>query len=150
MANQYVDPKKRYEDEHSTGVLFLSMGSLGTLAVVLCFLDILKFPLNNFQLFILLAMFFVFIFVGIWSYKKAAALAKTMDSEEQRLTQMKQWISENKENFCSEPKEELSGTELYFYREQEIRQAISGKYPDTEDALLELLVEETYQSLFEK
>lgn len=149
MSQQYADPKKRYEDEHSTGVLFLSLGSLGVLAVILCFLGILKFPLNNFQLLILLAMFLAFAFLGIWSFKKAAKLAKTMDAEEDHLAEMRQWILENEGSFCTEMAEDMPESELYFEREQKIRQAISAQYPDTEDALLDLLTEETYQSLFE-
>ena len=54
MAKQYIEPQKRYEDHKSTGVLFLVIGAFGTMITVLCWLDILRFPLNGFQLGILL------------------------------------------------------------------------------------------------
>ena len=149
MSKQYEDPQKRYEDERSTGILFLSMGSIGILAVILCFLDIFKLPLNNFQLFILLAMFLVFACVGICSFRNASRLAENIPAEENHIEEMRKWILENRDSFCGENPEELTGTELYFQHEEEIRRAISEKYPETDDALMDVLVEETYHALFE-
>ena len=81
MAKQYIEPQKRYEDHKSTGILFLAIGAAGTLITVLCWMDILKFPLNGFQLGILLAMFVAFMGFGLWSFKRASEVFKTIDSE---------------------------------------------------------------------
>lgn len=149
MSKQYVEPQKRYEDERSSGILFLALGGIGILAVILCFAGIFKLPLNDFQLLILLAMFLFFIGAGIWSLRNASMLAKNISTEENQLEEMWKWIAENSDSFCRENTEELIGTELYFQREQEIRQAISEKFPETDEGLMDLLVEETYHSLFE-
>ena len=47
MAKQYIEPQKRYEDHKSTGILFLALGTVGTIATILCWVDVLKFPLKK-------------------------------------------------------------------------------------------------------
>lgn len=150
MSKQYIEPQKRYEDHRSTGILFLSLGAAGTAATVLCWMDILKFPLNSFQLGILLAMFVAFIGFGIWSLKRASEVAKTISSENNHIADIRKWITDNRESFCVEETAGLSGSEIYFQREQEIHDAISKHFPDIEENLLDILVEETYQALFEQ
>lgn len=150
MAKQYIEPQKRYEDHKSTGILFLAIGAAGTLITVLCWMDILKFPLNGFQLGILLAMFVAFMGFGLWSFKRASEVFKTIDSENDHLADMRKWIEENRETFCVSDTAGLSGSELYFQREIDIRDAIEAQFPDLEESLLEIFVEETYQALFEQ
>lgn len=150
MAKQYIEPQKRYEDHRSTGFLFLVIGIIGTLATLFCWMGILSFPLNNFQLLILLAMFVAFIGFGIWSLGKASEVAKTIDSENDHVADMRKWIAENRETFCVSDTAGLSGSEIYFQREQDIHDAILNQFPDIEESLLDILVEETYQALFEQ
>jgi len=149
MAKQYIEPQKRYEDHRSTGFLFLSLGLIGAAATILCWLDIIKIPLNTFQLTVLLAMFASAIIFGIWSFKKASKVAATITSENAHVADMRKWIAEHCKDFCSENAENLADNEIYFQWEQEIRDAISEKFPDIEESLLDTLVEETYQKLFE-
>ena len=150
MATQYIDPQKRYEDHHSTGVLFLLLGIIGISATLLCFFDILSIPLNTFQLAILLMMFIAFIGFGIWSLIHAAKLAKTISSEHNEVAMMRQWIKENRETFCATDTAELSESEIYFQREQDIHDAILNQFPEIDESLLDIFVEETYQVLFEE
>ena len=150
MAKQYIEPQKRYEDHKSTGVLFLVIGAFGTMITVLCWLDILRFPLNGFQLGILLAMFISFIGFGIWSLKRASEVFQTIDSENNHVAGMKKWIEENRESFCVSDTAGLSGSEIYFQREQDIHDAILVQYPEIAESLLDIFVEETYQALFEQ
>ncbi len=149
MAKQYIEPQKRYEDHRSTGFLFLSLGLIGAAATVLCWLGILNIPLNTFQLVVLLAMFASAIIFGVWSFKKASEVAATIISENAHVADMRKWVAEHCKDFCSENTENLAGNEIYFQREQEIRDAIYEKFPDIEESLLDILVEETYQKLFE-
>ena len=150
MAKEYIEPQKRYEDHKSTGYVFLIMGIIGLVVTVLCWLDILSFPLNKFQLGILFAMFLAFTGFGIWSFKKASEIALTMTSENNQVADMRKWIEENREEFCVSDTAGLSGSEIYFQREQDIHDAIADQFPEIEESLLELLVEETYQALFEQ
>lgn len=149
MAKQYIEPQKRYEDHKSTGYLFLSMGAVGTLITILCWTGVLKFPLNAFQLSILLAMFVAFMGFGIWSFKKASEVLKTVDTENDHVANMRKWIEENRESFCVSDISDLPENEIYFQREQDIYNAISTQFPDLEESLLDIFVEETYQALFE-
>ena len=149
MAKQYIEPQKRYEDHKSTGYLFLSMGAVGTLITILCWTGVLKFPLNAFQLSILLAMFVAFMGFGIWSFKKASEVLKTVDTENDHVANMRTWIEENRESFCVSDISDLPENEIYFQREQDIYNAISTQFPDLEESLLDIFVEETYQALFE-
>lgn len=150
MAKQYIEPQKRYEDHKSTGVLFLVIGAIGTVATVLCWMDILKFPLNSFQLLILLAMFAAFVGFGIWSLKRAYEVAKTITSENDHIADMRKWIADNRDTFCVSDTAGLSDSEIYFQREQDIHDAIVNQFPDIEESLLDIFVEEAYQALFEQ
>lgn len=150
MAKQYIEPQKRYEDHKSTGILFLAIGAAGAAATVLCWIDIIKFPLNGFQLGIMLAMFVSFIGFGIWSLKRASEVLKTVDAENDHVANMRKWIEENKESFCVSDTAGLSGSEIYFQREQDIHDAILNQFPDIDESLLDIFVEETYQTLFEQ
>jgi len=150
MAKQYIEPQKRYEDHKSTGILFLAIGAIGAIVTILCWVDILKFPLNGFQLGIMLAMFIAFIGFGIWSLKRASEVLKTVDAENDHVANMRKWIETNKETFCVSDTAGLSGSEIYFQREQDIHDAILNQFPDIEESLLDIFVEETYQELFEQ
>ena len=149
MAKQYIEPQKRYEDHKSTGYLFLSIGAAGAVITLLCWAGVLKFPLNAFQLSIMLAMFVAFMGFGIWSLKRASEVLKTIDAENDHVANMRKWIAENRESFCVSDTEGLSESELYFQRETDIHDAIVAQYPDLEESLLDIFVEETYQALFE-
>lgn len=150
MAKEYIAPEKRYEDQKSTGIVFLALGIVGILLTVLCWMDVLKLPLNDFQLLIMLAAFIASAFIGIWSFKRASEIAKTITSENNLVANMRQWISENRENFCVSDTAGLSGNEIYFQRELDIRNAITAQFPEIDESLLEIFVEETYQTLFEQ
>ena len=150
MAKQYIEPQKRYEDHKSTGILFLAIGAVGAAVTVLCWIDVIKFPLNGFQLGIMLAMFIAFIGFGIWSLKRASEVLKTVDAENDHVANMRKWIEENKDTFCVSDTAGLSGSEIYFQREQDIHDAILHQFPDIDESLLDIFVEETYQTLFEQ
>ena len=150
MAKQYIEPQKRYEDHKSTGILFLVIGFIGTVITVLCWMRIIKFPLNSFQLLILLAMFVAFMGFGAFSLKRASEVFQTIESENNQVADMRKWIEENRENFCVSDTAGLSGSEIYFQREQDIHDAILVQYPEIEESLLDIFVEETYQALFEQ
>ena len=150
MAKQYIEPQKRYEDHKSTGILFLVIGFIGTIITVLCWMRIIKFPLNSFQLLILLAMFVAFMGFGAFSLKRASEVFQTIESENNQVANMRKWIEENRENFCISDTAGLSGSEIYFQREQDIHDAILVQYPEIEESLLDIFVEETYQALFEQ
>ena len=150
MAKQYIEPQKRYEDHKSTGILFLVIGLIGTIITVLCWMRIIKFPLNSFQLLILLAMFVAFMGFGAFSLKRASEVFQTIESENNQVANMRKWIEENRENFCVSDTAGLSGSEIYFQREQDIHDAILVQYPEIEESLLDIFVEETYQALFEQ
>ena len=150
MAKQYIEPQKRYEDHKSTGILFLVIGTIGTIATLLCWIGIIKLPLYGFQLGIILAMFLAFIGFGFWSMKRASEVFKTIDSENDHIADMRKWIEENRDSFCVSDITDLADNELYFQREQDIHDAISNQFPDLEESLLDIFVEETYQALFEQ
>lgn len=117
--------------------------------MILSMMGFLPIPLGGFQKMILLWMFVLCISFGIGSLIYASKIAKNMDSENQQVSDMRQWIADNREHFCVSDTSGLVSNELYFQREQEIRSAITAQYPEIEEGLLDLLVEETYQALFE-
>ena len=149
MAKQYIEPQKRYEDHNSTGVVFLTIGLIGTVLTLLCCFGVIKLPLYGFQLGIILAMFVAFAGFGLWSFKRASEVKETISSENDHVEDMRKWIAENRDTFCVSDTTDLTGNELYFQREQDIHDAIAAQFPDLEESLLDIFVEETYQALFE-
>ena len=149
MAKQYIEPQKRYEEHKSTGVLFVTIGLIGTVVTLLCWLGVIKLPLYGFQFGIILAMFVAFAGFGLWSFKRASEVKATISSENDHVASMRKWIAENRNTFCVSDTSDLSGSELYFQREQDIHDAISAQFPELEESLLDIFVEETYQALFE-
>ncbi len=147
MSKQYIEPEKRYENERSTGIMFSLFGAIGVSFMVLCRLKIISFPLSLFQIAVLSFVFLAFFFLGILSLKKASKLAETIDAENAEVAAIRSWILNNQHSFCSESEE--TDTDLFFQREQEIREHILAQYPDLSEELLELLTEETYNHLFE-
>ena len=150
MAKQYIDPQKRYDDHKSTGYLFLVIGVIGAFFTLLCWLGVFKLPLYGFQLGIIMAMFVAFICFGFWSLKRAAEVKTTISSEIDHIANMRKWIEENRDNFCASDTAGLSGSELYFQREIDIHDAIIAQFPDLDESLLDIFVEETYHALFEQ
>lgn len=150
MAKEYIEPEKRYEDQRSTGVVFTAMGIVGVIGTILCFIDVLKFPLNNFQLLILFVAFVCSIVLGIWSFKRASEIKANILTENDYVATIRAWIKQNRDGFCTSDTAGMSGSEIYFQREQDIRVSIENQFPDIEEELLDLLVEETYQFLFEE
>lgn len=148
MSKEYITPEQRYENEHSTGVIFTLMGLLGVIIVSLTYFDILPIPLSFFQIFVLFLIFFGFFLIGIVSFQKAKGIAATMKEENDQIASIRKWIADHCDSFCSDP-EGIVGQDLYFQREEEIREQISCQYPELSEELLDLLVEETYQILFE-
>lgn len=149
MAKQYIKPEQRYEDHHSTGILFLGMGIVGVIVMILSMMGILPIPFGDFQKIVLLGMFGACACFGIGSLIYASKIAKNIDSENQQVSDIRQWIAENREHFCVSDTSGLASNELYFQREMEIRNSIIKQFPEIEEGLLDLLVEETYQALFE-
>ena len=149
MAKQYIEPQKRYEDHKSTGIMFVIIGLIGTIATLLCWTGVIKLPLYGFQFGIILAMFVAFVGFGFWSLKRATQVKATISSENDHMASMRKWIEENRNSFCVSDITDLPDNEVYFQREQDIHDAISNQFPDLEESLLDIFVEETYQALFE-
>lgn len=149
MAKQYIEPQKRYEDHKSTGIMFVIIGLIGTIATLLCWTGVIKLPLYGFQFGIILAMFVAFVGFGFWSLKRATQVKATISSENDHMASMRKWIEENRDSFCVTDTSELPANEVYFQREQDIYDAISKQFPELEESLLDIFVEETYQALFE-
>lgn len=150
MAKEYIEPEKRYEDHRSSGVVFTALGIVGVIVSILSFFNILKFPLSRFQILILLTAFVCSIVLGVCSFKRASQIKATILTENDYVASIRSWIEQNRDGFCTSDTAGMSGSEIYFQREYDIREAISNQFPDMEEELLDLLVEETYQFLFEQ
>ena len=82
--------------------------------------------------------------------RRAAEVFQTIETENNLVADMRKWIEETRETFCVSDTAGLSGSELYFQREQDIHDAIMNQFPDIDESLLDIFVEETYQALFEQ
>ncbi|MDD6571580.1 MAG: hypothetical protein PUF12_04225 [Thermoflexaceae bacterium] len=151
----YVSKKEKYKDYVSTGYTFLIVGIAGLIIVTLNLLDIIRlFHVSGASsiLFygVMYAMFVIFVFVSINSFKNSRCLKQEAETENNFLEELNRYLKTavTKESFA-ETESIHSEEELYFNRTEIIRHIIVEKYPEIDNSLLEQTIDETYDRLFQ-
>lgn len=151
----YVSKKEKYKDYVSTGYTFLIVGIAGLIIVTLNLLDIIRlFHVSGASsiLFygVMYAMFVIFVFVSINSFKNSRCLKQEAETENNFLEELNRYLKTavTKESFA-ETESIQSEEELYFNRTEIIRHIIVEKYPEIDNSLLEQTIDETYDRLFQ-
>ena len=151
----YVSKKEKYKDYVSTGYTFLIVGIAGLIIVTLNLLDIIRlFHVSGASsiLFysVMYAMFVIFVFVSINSFKNSRCLKQEAETENNFLEELNRYLKTavTKESFA-ETESIQSEEELYFNRTEIIRHIIVEQYPEIDNSLLEQTIDETYDRLFQ-
>lgn len=143
-AKAYKSPEERYKDMYSSAWTFLLIGVAGLLFMVLSILGIVNLPLHNFALFVMAALFLVFIVVSIVSFQSAGKLKNVISSENQFMQEVLDWyhntgaVHPSLTALDPDQPEEL----LYFQKSEIIRNLILERFPQIEQPLLDKLTDD--------
>lgn len=140
----YRKPEERYQDMHSSAWTFLMVGAAGLVVMVLCWLDIIRLPFNNFVLFIMTALFVIFVGIGVVSYQSARKLKSGIAGENAFVEEVTAWYHATG---CHSPV--FSGLDenqpeelLYFQKSGMIRSILEEQFPGIDPSLLEKLTDD--------
>lgn len=155
-VRNFISKKEKYKDYQSTGIMFIVVAVIGIAVITLNLLGIISvFRTGGASavLFycVMYAMFIIFAFVGMNSFKNAAGIKAASVNEENFLQELNSYIDTNinASVFDSVDTDGISQEELYFRRTELIRTMLSEKYPDIDPGLLEQTIDETYDKIFQ-
>lgn len=155
-VRNFVSKKEKYKDYQSTGVMFFVVAVIGLAVITLNLLGVITvFRTSGASsvLFycVMYAMFIIFLFVGINSFKNAARIKEASVNEETFLQELNAFVEENvtASAFDSVDTDGISQEELYFRRTELIRTIICEKYPDIDAGLLEQTIDQAYDRIFQ-
>ncbi len=149
-SKRYVRRKSKYQDTKDSAAALLTAGSIGLLLLLLSFLDIIPFPLDNMPLaFCVIAVLSLFfIGLGIYSFFKSRTLKKEAAQEEEVTEILKKWMRENIKPDLVPASSADTEADLYFERCREMKELICEAFGELEDGYLDCIIDELYSELF--
>ena len=140
----YVKKADQYKDMHSSGIIFLIFGILGTVYLILCKTGILPIGYNVTVFWVLCVHFLAFIIGGSLYLIKAGQIKKQIPEEELLTKQLKEWldtkVTEDKIAEWSDKSASFEENELRIT--MQVRKILLGVYPDLMDNYLEMIADE--------
>ena len=140
----YKRPEERYQDMHSSAWTFVLVGAAGLMVMILCWAGIIKLPFNNFVLFIMTALFVIFLGIGVVSFQSARKIKSGIASENAFVEEVITWY---RATGCHAPA--FSGLDknqpeelLYFQKSEIIRTVLKEQFPEINLSLLEKLTDD--------
>ena len=96
------------------------------------------------------AVFVLFLILGIVSLRKAKALAAKIKDEADIEKEILEYISEKLDLSAADTglSENASDEERYLVRTEYIQDMVKEKYPETDEAFIEHIVEKAYDDIF--
>lgn len=153
----YQNSAAKAEDNRSSGYMLLFVGIVGFVAVLLIFLGVIPLYQSGSTTRYLVcgvmgAMFVLFIVFGVVSMRNSRILLVKAKSEDSLLGELTKWCEGNLTAGMVDEALFEDGTgeeQKYFLRTDRIKQIISNKFMNLDEAFLEHFVDEYYQRLFE-
>ena len=153
----YQNSAAKAEDNRSSGYMLLFVGIVGFVAVLLIFLGVIPLYQSGRTTRYLVcgvmgAMFVLFIVFGVVSMRNSRILLVKAKSEDSLLGELTKWCEGNLTAGMVDEALFEDGTgeeQKYFLRTDRIKQIISNKFMNLDEAFLEHFVDEYYQRLFE-
>ena len=153
----YQNSAAKAEDNRSSGYMLLFVGIVGFVAVLLIFIGVNPLYQSGSTTRYLVcgvmgAMFVLFIVFGVVSMRNSRILLVKAKSEDSLLGELTKWCEGNLTAGMVDEALFEDGTgeeQKYFLRTDRIKQIISNKFMNLDEAFLEHFVDEYYQRLFE-
>ncbi|MEZ3503864.1 MAG: hypothetical protein K1W25_10505 [Lachnospiraceae bacterium] len=146
----YTSAKTRHSETKSSAWTFLIIGSIGFFVITMALFGIITLPLNKFSLFIMEAMFIIFLSISGISFKNAAKMLDEISREDRLETRIKAWAKENLTagELTAGLEADTSEEMKYFMVSALIRERLMLAFPEVDDAYAEELTENFYNKLF--
>lgn len=160
IKNVYVDKRIKAGEYKSSGIVLLGTGILGIIFLILLYMN--KIPglssVRHNPLFmgVMSVLFVVFTVIGAMTYSKVPAIIRMAEKDEELLKEIRKMMEESltkevidKNAFSKQDISQITNVELYYGREEYMLSALRKAFPDAESALLEMMLDERYNQLYE-
>lgn len=159
MSKHYVSSKEKYKDNRESAVCFLIIGIIGLIFLILINTGIINISISAatkiFETIVLGLIFGAFLIFGIiclFSSKKFKSQIEADDNTKNSLIKYissKEYISAISDSIASEDgSDSLTDEELYILRTEKLQEIISEKFPDINLILVEEVIDEMYEKIF--
>lgn len=167
----YQDNASKAEDNKSSGYMLIAFGIIGMVVVVLGIAGVLPFHLSGAGKYmtygVMSALFLLFIVMGLVSMKSYRFFAKEAESENSLRSTMEKWCKENLdakemdtvlfgESLKAVDSDDIydensvSDAEKYFKRSSYIKEKLTEKFMNLDEAFLDNFIDEIYTVIFEE
>lgn len=154
----YQNYEEKAADNKSSAYTLLGVGAIGVVAILLCFLDVIKLPLNASSKVVILgvlgAMFLFFVVMGVVSMKNAGKYAKKAESEKELTKELEKWFVEYvtaekiDDGLFSEEETELREEQKYFKRFDRMKELLSERFINLNEGYVDRFLDKHYQDIF--
>lgn len=146
----HTSAKSRHSETKSSAWTFLLVGGIGFLIITLALVGVIALPLNKFSLFIMEAMFIIFLLIAGVSFKNAMKMLDDISKEDDLETRIRAWAKENlsADELTAELEADTPEEMKYFIVSAVIREQLMQAFPEVDDAYAEELTENFYNELF--
>ncbi|MDD3367809.1 MAG: hypothetical protein PHP50_02810 [Lachnospiraceae bacterium] len=152
----YYNNAEKAEENKSSAVTLLGVGSVGIVILILLWLGVIPIQLNVTSKYMITGvmgvLFLLFIIMGAVSLRNFKIFAQKAKSDSGIAEQIKEWCSSNL-NAADVDADLFDDTEeeeaKYFKRNAKMKQLISEKFMNLDEGFLEQLVDEIYEEIFE-
>lgn len=164
----YRNSAERAEDNKSSAWTLLSVGIVGIIALILVMSGVIPvhfYGITKFMIYgVMLALFILFIVMGLVSLRNSKIFAKKAESENSLSDSIREWCMANLKadeidaalfktdednDEMSKDTAYLSAEEKYFKRNEEIKRLISEKFINLDEGFLEDFADHIYEDIFE-
>lgn len=165
----YQNNAAKAEDNKSSGYMLLIFGIIGMVIVVLGITGVLPFYMSGAAKYmtygVMSALFILFIVMGLVSMKSYRVFADKAETENSLRSTMEKWCKENldAEDMDAEifddmtilespdgEEEELSEEVKYFKRTSYMKEKLSEKFMNLDEAFLDNFIDEIYAGIYEE
>ena len=154
----YRNYEEKAADNRSSAYTLLGVGAIGIAAIILCFCDVIKLPLNESTRFMVLcflgAMFLFFIVMGVVSMKNAGKYAKKAESEKELTKELEKWFVEYvtaekiDDGLFTEEEANFSEERKYFKRFDKMKELLSERFLNLNEGYVDRFLDKHYQDIF--
>ncbi len=151
----YANKSEKLDNLQSSAYTLLLAGAVGLLVMVLAFTGVLDFHLAaniKYMTYLIMSLLFIlFIVFGIHSFVSAKTVKIEAEKERHITKEIKNWFHENfdldKDDLLlpADMEEEIK----YFKRSENMKRILKEAYSSADDALLDAIIEELYQEIYE-
>lgn len=154
----YQNYEEKAADNKSSAYTLLGVGVIGMAAIILCFCDVIRLPLNESSRFMVLcilgALFLFFVIMGVVSMKNAGKYAKKAESEKELTKELEKWFIEYvtaekiDDGLFAEEEANFSEEQKYFKRFDKMKELLSERFLNLNEGYMDRFLDKHYQDIF--